>query len=427
MQNHQKFVGFADAAMSIQESITHGTRMRIEQLNIGVDEDKKIIDLSIGTLDLPTDSYIDNGVIEFLNKSPDIIHQFAHVRGFQFLRKAIAERVQRLHLINYNPDLEVMVTPGGIKGAISVIFHTILNAADDVIIPVPNWPHYADMVRLHRGHPVFVNSVNYLNKGLDPFDLNKAITSKTKLVILGDCINPTGKVYTTEELTNIARVIAHHNKNRQLIGESPIYVMYDCPYEAHILNERPKAFSSIIVDDYVMRDIVVTVTGPGKTYGMHGDRIGYMYGSSSFIEVAANVQVNLNSFACTYGQIACFYALHERMDHVAIDRATKARQNLMQMLNMLHSYNISVSQPQGGYFIFADFSEYSSKYQRLGFDRADQFLLEKARVATISGLYFAQNESNIDQFKDCVRINCGRNISLLHRAALQINEAIRAL
>lgn len=420
-------IGFSEVSLKIGESVTHGTAMRISQLNAQNTEDNKIIDLSIGTLDVATDKTIDNGVIDFIKNKPDIIHQFAPVKGFDFLRKSIAKRVKRIHGINYDPEHEIMVTPGGIKGSIAVALSTLLNPKDEVILPLPNWPHYSDMVQLHGGKSVFVKSKGLVGDGLNSVDLDNAITDKTKLVILGDCINPTGKVYSTEELTQLSQIIAKHNKKRNQQRKSPIYVLYDCPYEAHILGDRSQALASINIEGYQMRDVVITVTGPGKTYGMHGDRIGYMCGPKHFIEVAANVQVNLNSFAGTYGQIACFYALDEKMDQIAINRATNARKNLLQMIALLRSYNLSVHTPQGGYFIFVDLSSFADSYNKLGYERADQFLLEKARVAAISGEHFAEGYTNAHEYKDCVRMNCGRDISILTKAASRIKDALAGL
>jgi aspartate aminotransferase len=418
---------FSRGALSIGESITHGMRMRIAQLNEGYAEPDQIIDLSIGTLDTPTDLRIDNGVIDFIQKTPHLIHQFAPVKGFDFLLQAIARRVARLHDVAYDPASEIMVTPGGIKGAIAVVLHSLLNPGDEVIVPLPNWPHYADMIRLHGGTPVFVQSDAFIEKGVSGGALAEAITPNTKLIILGDCINPTGKVYTTAELQALAAVVAKCNIDRAEHGHAPVLVMYDCPYEAHILNDRAQAFAALTVGAYRLRDCVVNVTGPGKTYGMHGDRIGYLCAPAWFVAVAANVQVNLNSFAGTYGQVACFHAMDEAMDEVAHRRATEARASALEMIALLRACGLSVHTPQGGYFIFADLSAYAQQYERLGHTHADQFLLQQARVATISGEHFAEGYAGKDRYRHFVRINCGRDSAVLARAAQRIKTALDGL
>lgn len=418
---------YSDAALRIGESITHGTRMRIAQLNTGHVESDKIIDLSIGMLDLPTDAFIDQGVIDFIRTRPDLIHQFAPVKGFDFLLESIAARTERLHEIRYDPESEIMVTPGGIKGSIAVILHTLLNPGDQVVVPLPNWPHYADMVILHGGVPRFVQSSEFVDRGLAPGDLAGALNEHTKLVILGDCINPTGKVYTTAELQALAAVVVRHNCDRARDGMAPVMIMYDCPYEAHVPGDRSQALAVLEVDGHALRDIVITVTGPGKTYGMHGDRIGYFCAPSAFIAVAANVQVNLNSFACTYGQVACFHASQIRMDLVATERASQARGNMLHMIELLAECGLQVATPQGGYFLFVDLAPYAVRYRSASCGTAQQFLLERARVATIAGDHFAEGYEEADRYRDFVRINCGRDREILVHAASRIQSALAQL
>lgn len=425
---------FSSNALSLNDSITHGTKAAIEAANKSLKAEDKIIDLSIGTLDMPTDTRIDEGVCEFIRQDADIIHAFAPVKGFQFLRESIAARTYRLHQIFFDPKTEIIVTPGGIKGALTVMFHTFLNPDDEVIVPVPNWPHYADMLKLHGAIPKTVLAHSSPKEGLMPPVLDQAITDKTKLIILGDCINPTGKVYTSEELYSIAQIIAKHNIVRVASGKSSaIHVIFDCPYEAHVFGARAKTFAAIDVrlpngEIYSMRQCTITVTGPGKTYGMHGDRLGYALAVKSIIDMAERVQVNLNSFASTYAQVATNIAMQEYMDEVATDRAQNARNGLNQMLKKLNNIPLlRIDNPDGGYFIFADFSKYAQFYQERGYENADMFLLNEARVATINGCHFVEGAENAEHFRHLVRINCGRSLDLLNQASDRIEKALSAL
>jgi aspartate aminotransferase len=329
--------------------------------------------------------------------------------------------------MRYDAESEIMVTPGGIKGSIAVILHTLLNPGDQVIVPVPNWPHYADMIILHGGVPAFVQSPGFGSRGLAPEDLARTLNERTKLVILGDCINPTGKVYTTSELHALAAVVVRHNRAREKDGMAPVMIMFDCPYEAHIPGDRPQALAALTIDGQALRDIVITVTGPGKTYGMHGDRIGYFCAPSAFVAVAANVQVNLNSFACTYGQVACFHATQSRMDLVAAERAGQARENMLHMIELLAVFSLPVATPQGGYFLFVDMAPYAARYRSAGCATAQQFLLERARVATIAGDHFAEGYAEASHYRDFVRINCGRDRAVLVQAAKRIEAALAQL
>lgn len=423
----QKNRGISDAVLSIPDSVTHGTAAKIVALNKALPEDDQIIDLSIGALDTPTDPRIDRGVIEFVEKQSDRIHAFAPVRGFPFLLESVAARVARLHGIAYDPNREIMVTPGGVKGSISVIFHALLNPGDEVVIPVPNWPHYSDMVRLHEAIPKTV--LVTAHDGLTAPALEEALSERTKIVVLGDCINPTGKVYSTAELSALADVIARHNVRCESRGESPVYVLFDSPYEAHIVGDRAKTFAAIDVplpdgSRCSMRPWTLSVTGPGKTYGMHGDRIGYLCGPPDIVDAAARAQVNITSFASTYGQVATHVALQPEMDEVATARAKTARTNLQTMLRELEAVpSLKISPAQGGYFLFVDFSSYADAYQKQGYSSADQFLLEEAKVATICGSHFAEGH-----FLDhLVRINCGRTGALVSKAGIRIRRALTRL
>lgn len=418
---------YSRAARSIGESVTHGTRMRIAQLNAGLAEEDRIIDLSIGTLDLPTDRTIDQGVIDFIRTRPDLIHQFAPVKGFDFLLESIAGRTLRLHGVRYDPDREIMVTPGGIKGAIAVVLHTLLDPGDEVVVPLPNWPHYADMIRLHGGVPRFVQPDGPVQQAITPAELAGALNERTKLVILGDCINPTGNVPTSDELHGLAAVVLRHNRARASDGLAPVFILYDCPYEAHILEQRPQAIASMTVDGRPVRAHVIGVTGPGKTYGMHGDRIGYICAPAPFIDAAANVQVNLNSFAGTYGQVACFHATQASMDAVASERARAARANMLCMVDLLGALDLAVDTPQGGYFLFVDLAAHAPRYRAAGFERAAPFLLERARVATLAGDHFAEGYADAARYRDFVRINCGRDRAVLVQAAQRIGYALASL
>jgi|25_taG_2_1085351.scaffolds.fasta_scaffold02205_2 aspartate/methionine/tyrosine aminotransferase len=420
----------SDRAKCIRESITHGTKARIAELNTQPGVNNKVIDLSIGSLDEKTSNIIDEAVINFIKTEPNTIHDFCPVPGFNFLRKAVSERVKRLRDIDYSAEHEIMITPGGIKGAISVVFHTILNPKDEVVVPLPNWPHYSDMIELHGACVKGVYTKHFRTKGITADDLEGAITPQTKMVILGDCVNPSGKIYSIAELESLAEVIAKENMEREIKGSSPIHVLFDCPYESHILTDRPATISSVTVElqsgrQYSMRDCTSIVTGPGKTYGMHGDRIGYICSERGLIEHMEKVQVNLNSFASTYGQIATYAAMQPDMDKVAFERARRSRRNLSFFLDRLNQIpGVAAPVPEGGYFAFLDLTSLKGEIQAQGYSRADDFLLNEARVATISGAHFAEDVPEMDYF---VRVNCGRSRDVLEAASDRISRSVNEL
>jgi aspartate/methionine/tyrosine aminotransferase len=219
-------------------------------------------------------------------------------------------------------------------------------------------------------------------------------------------------VYTSEELTGLARVIANHNVRREGEGKRPIQLLFDCPYEAHVFGTRPVTFAAIEVEvpghgTYPLRKCTATLTGPGKTYGMHGDRIGYIWADAEAIGIAARVQVNTNSFASSYGQVATNLAVQPAMDEVIVSRAQHARSNLDLVARRLADVGgLHIAYPDGGYFLFVDFSRYAPAYETLGLENAEQFLLQKARVAAIGGAHFGPE---MDEMKHFVRLNCERS------------------
>lgn len=420
---------YSRRAESLGESITHGTKARVLAMNRELEQGEQVIDLSIGTLDEPTDVRIDQEVERFLREQPAVLHEFAPVKGFPFLRQSLAGRLKRLHGVEVDPETELMITPGGIKGALTLVFHLFLDPGDEVLIPVPNWPHYPDMVRLHGAVPrqILPSGVGF---GLTPEDLSSHLTPETRMVILGDCINPTGKVYSTTELQGLAAVVAEENVSRKKEGRGALQVIFDCPYEAHILGQRPQWLAALEVEasdgsQYAMKECTVALSGPGKTYGMHGDRVGYFYAKASTVDLAARVQVNTNSFASTYGQVSTHAALQEELDAVASGRAARARSHLQQQVERLRAIpGVRLEEPQGGYFLFVDLSHFAADYRALGYHTAAEFLLQKGRVATISGSHFAPDKESM---KDFVRINCGRSAEWLSDGFQRIEQVLTDL
>ncbi|OCQ19187.1 aspartate aminotransferase [Pseudoalteromonas luteoviolacea] len=418
---------FSQTSLALRDSITHGTKAKIASIN--ANSEQQVIDLSIGTLDDMADKRIDDAVINFIKNDARAIHEFAPVTGFAFLRESISERVFRLRGLRYSPTDEVMVTPGGIKGAITVAFHTLLNPQDEVIVPLPNWPHYADMLALHDATMVPVLVDDFYQQGLQPAQLEAAITDQTKMIILGDCVNPSGKIYSYKEQCKLADVIAKHNIERAKRDLPAIQVLFDCPYESHIL-DGPDTISAYTFTDkdhtqYALRDCTTIVTGPGKTYGMHGDRAGYICAPAHLVSMMARVQVNLNSFAATYAQVATNEAMQAYMDEVAHQRAIDSRANLQNYTDLLNAIEGVVAPvPQGGFFIFVDLSSYGDKMTAAGFDTAQAFILEKAKVASIGGMHFAEG---CEQLRHFIRMNCGRTKATLEEAASRIRQALESL
>ena len=420
---------FSARAAALSESATHGTKALVDSFNDGSRPGRPLIDLGIGALDHPTDPRIAGAIAAVHRCDPALLHAFAPVRGHLFLREAIAARIERLHGLRIDPEEEVLVTPGGAKGALTVAFHAFLEPGDEVLVPVPNWPHYMDMVRLHGAVPRQVRPSGDLRGGLTAEDLKAHLFPAVRLLLLGDCVNPTGKVYSTVELERIAAVLAAHNVRRRAASLPSIEVVFDCPYEAHVPSPRPIHFTAIKVElpsgRHRMSEYAVSVSGPGKAYGMHGDRLGFLYAQPGVIDVATRVQANTNSFASVYAQVASHRAMQEDMDAVAARRARLARRNLETAARRLAAVDgINLILPDGAFFLFADLSARAPAYRARGHDSAAAFLLHEAGVATVDGRRFAEGQPDMEHF---VRINCGRTRSVVNEACTRIEEAMAEL
>jgi aspartate/methionine/tyrosine aminotransferase len=155
---------------------------------------------------------------------------------------------------------------------------------------------------------------------------------------------------------------------------------------------------------------------------MHGDRIGYIVANAEMITMAARVQVNTNSFASTYGQVAAHIAMQPEYDSIATSRAQSARGVLLATVSRLRELpQLKVVVPEGGYFLFVDFSDYAEYYEGLGYDSACDFLLDKARVASIDGKHFCGEDPAMQHW---VRLNCGRSAEVLQEACDRITAAL---
>lgn len=419
---------FSKRASLLSVSPTHGTKELVDRLNL-IKGGGHVLDLGIGALDLPTDPRIAGAVADTARKQPELIHEFAPVRGQLALREAISAQGHRLHGLAPDPACEVLVTPGGVKGALTVALTTLLNPGDRVLLPIPNWPHYGDMIALQGGIPVPVPSSEGMRGGLTRQDLEANLDSSVRLIILGDCINPTGKIYRGDELAELGSAIVRHNAECSVRGEAGTHVIYDCPYEAHVPHPRPPHIALTQLDSPTAQDLlkerIVYLSGPGKTYGMHGDRVGYLVAPASVVEIAAQVQANTNSFASTYSQVACLRALQEDMDEVAEYRADVARSSRQRVFALLSEMEgIEVDEPDGGYFLFVDFTQLSDRYVEHGHASASSFLLQGAGIACIDGRSFS---AGIPGFQNWVRINCGRSPEILEEAMTRIRRAIADL
>lgn len=365
-------------------------------------EGKDIIGLSLGEPDFNIPDFIKDAAIKAIN---DNVHAYPPVDGYADLKKAIITKFKRDNNLTYAPDQIVVST--GAKQSLANIVMVMLNQGDEVILPAPYWVSYSDLVKLADGVPVEISSTIDANFKITPQQLEAAITPKTKLVMYSSPCNPSGSVYSKEELRALADVLQKYPN---------IYVVSDEIYE-HI-NFVDGHFSMAQFED--MYDRTIVVNGVSKAFAMTGWRIGYM-GAPNWIARACNkMQGQITSGANAIAQMATIAALEaspEVIDYMV--NAFKQRRTLV--LNLLSEIpGLKNNAPDGAFYVFPDVSSFFGKtIKGKKINTAEDFsllLLEKALVATVSGESFGD--------PNCIRISYAASENEILEALSRIKEVL---
>lgn len=251
---------------------------------------------------------------------------------------------------------------------------TLIDPGDEVIIPVPYWVSYEEMVKMAEGKSVFIKTRGFK---LDPIDFEKAITPKTRMLIINSPVNPTGAVYDERELKKIAAICVKHD----------IYILSDEIYEKLIYDK--KHFSIAAVNDKVKK-MTIVVNGISKSYSMTGWRIGYAAGSEDIIKAATRLQDHITSNASSISQKAAVAAIDGPQDHIPkmVWEYRKRRDLMVERLNSIDG--IKAATPDGAFYVFADVSMLYGEKIKGSLDFCSK-LLEEAYVAVIPGIAFGDD------------------------------------
>ena len=306
--------------------------------------------------------------------------KYTAASGMIELKEAVCKKFKRDNNIDVNTD-EVMITNGG-KQALYNCFISILNPGDEVIIPSPYWVSYGDMVRVVRGTPVMVDTTSN-NFKVTAEMVKKAITPKTKAVILNSPSNPTGAIFDKAEIKKIGELALKHK----------FYVVSDEVYEHFVYDGEIFSLASIPK----MKDWVFTVNAVSKTYSMTGWRIGYIAGPKEVIKAMGNLQSHSTSNPCSISQKAALEALNGSQDSISImkEAFTKRRRYLYKAMNEIPGFKLE--KPEGAFYAFPDVSGCYTKKMNNSFKFAE-FLLEKALVAVVPGGAFGEAGDNYIRF-----------------------------
>ncbi|MCP9612320.1 pyridoxal phosphate-dependent aminotransferase [Coprobacter tertius] len=330
-----------------------------------------VINLSVGEPDFFTPSHIKDAAKKAID---DNFSFYSPVPGFMDLRKAICEKLKKENGLDYTP--EQIVVSGGAKQSICNAVLSLVNPGDEVIIPAPAWVSYVEMVKLAEGKNVVVNAGIEQDFKITPEQLESAITPKTKLIILCSPSNPTGSIYSKEELKGLADVLAKH---------SGIFVISDEIYE-HI--NYIGGHQSIAQFENV-RDRVIIINGVSKAYAMTGWRIGFMAAPVWIAKACNKLQGQYTSGASSIAQKASTAAFAG--DQACVEEMRQAFERRRDLVVKLAKEipGFKVNNPQGAFYLFPEVSYYLGKsYGDRKINTSGDlamFLLEEGHVATVDG------------------------------------------
>ncbi|WP_417371705.1 pyridoxal phosphate-dependent aminotransferase [Gelidibacter japonicus] len=365
-------------------------------------EGKDIIGLSLGEPDFNTPDYIKEAAIQAIN---DNYSSYTPVDGYVELKDAIIKKFKRDNDLTYNRSQIVVST--GAKQSLANLAAVLINKGDEVIIPCPYWVSYADLVKLNDGIPVEVPTTIATDFKMTPEQLEAAITPKTKMLWYSSPCNPSGSVYSKEELRGLADVLQKY---------PDIIVASDEIYE-HI-NFVGKHSSMAQFED--MYDRTVTINGVSKAFAMTGWRIGYIGGPEKIARACNKMQGQITSGANCIAQRAVITALEESPSRVQfmIDEFKVRRDIVLDLLQDIEGFKTNV--PEGAFYVFPNISYYFGKTLRgkTITSAADfsLYLLEEALVATVDGGAFGN--------PDCIRLSYAASQDQIKEAMKRIKAAV---
>ncbi|GMT45476.1 MAG: aminotransferase [bacterium] len=367
-----------------------------------------IINLSIGEPDFNTPEPVKEAAKESIDNN---VTHYPPVAGFKVLQEAISEKLKRDNDLDFSP--EQIVVSNGAKQSLANIFISILDPGDEVIIAAPYWVSYADIIKLAGGKVVALQTGIEDHFKLKPEKLEAAVNNKTKAFLFNSPSNPTGMVYSAEEMAGLVDVLKKHPE---------ILIVSDEIYE-HI-NYSGKHVS--LASFREIKEQTVVVNGVSKCYAMTGWRIGYMAGPGFLAKSCTKLQGQYTSGAGTISQMAALKAMkNPPQDSEYIHEMVSAFKNRRDLLvkEMKEIPGIKTYVPEGAFYLFPDVSSYFGKSDgetviKNGTDLS-LYLLNKAHVAVVTGEAFGN--------PCCVRISYATSGNLLEEAVKRIKAALKNL
>ena len=367
-------------------------------------EGKDIIGLSLGEPDFNIPDFIKEAAKTAIDQN---YSKYTPVEGYLDLREAVCEKLQRDNGLTYKPSQIVVST--GAKQCLANAALAMINPGDEVIFPAPYWVSYKEITKLAGGVPVEVLATIENDFKMTPAQLEAAITSKTKMVWFNSPNNPSGSVYSKQELEALAEVLKKHPN---------IFILSDEIYEyINFTNESYCSFAAI----EGMYERTITINGLSKAFAMTGWRIGYLAAPEWIAKACNKVQGQMTSGTNAIAQRAAIAALKAPKSEIQymIDEFKKRRDLVLQLLGEIDGLQLNV--PEGAFYVFPNVSAFFGKTLRgRTINNASDFslyLLEEAQVATVTGEAFGDG--------NCIRISYAASEKELREAIRRIKESLQ--
>lgn len=385
--------------MSISTSVTLAITAKAKKMKA---EGINVVSFGAGEPDFKTPKHISDAAIIAIEKG---LTGYTDSSGLPELKKAICDKLLKDNQLSYTP--EAIVVSNGAKHSLFNALQAICNPGDEVIVPNPYWVSYPELVKLADATPVLVETPESNDFKYDIHTLEAAITSKTKAIIVNSPNNPTGTVYTKEDLAEIAKLAIKYD----------FYVISDEIYEELIYEGEHISIASLGDE---IKDLTIVVNGMSKAYAMTGWRIGYTASSKEIAQIMKNIQSHATSNPNTIAQYASIEAL--KGDKTAIEEMKTAfiarRDYMVDRINAIP--NLSCRKPEGAFYVMVNISNlfgkvFHGKEITNSVDFAE-YLLDSFKVAVIPGAGFGSD--------DYVRLSYATSLDNIKEGLKRIEEAV---
>lgn len=364
-----------------------------------------VISLSLGEPDFVTPEYIREGAKKAIDNGFTF---YPPIAGFADLRQAISEKFKRENNLVYAPDQIVVST--GAKQSIANVVLSIVDPGEEVLVPAPYWVSYSQIIQLAGGIPVFIPSTVESDFKVTPEQVERSITAKTKMFIFSSPCNPTGTVYTKEELQALAAVFAKHEN---------IYILSDEIYEYINFSGHHESIAQFAN----VKERVIVVNGVSKGFAMTGWRIGYIGAPKDIASACDKMQGQFTSGASSIAQKAALTALTISSDEKVkmVDSFKRRRDLVLNLMKDIKGWKLNV--PQGAFYVFPDVSYYygmsDGSHSIKNANDLCMYLLSDAKVSLVPGDAFGAPE--------CVRFSYATSDELLTEAIRRIKTSLERL